>query len=138
MSDDASRFTFVHIDELGQGPGFRKVRQALGVTAFGVNAIVLPPGQEGFLHYHDVQDELYFVHRGRVTFEVNGETCELGPGGVCHVKSTTPRRMSNYGDEDAVVLAVGGKDGYVERDGHLVDPERDLERRAAFSRGEKS
>jgi len=96
MSDDASRFTFVHIDELGQGPGFRKVRQALGVTAFGVNAIVLPPGQEGFLHYHDVQDELYFVHRGRVTFEVNGETRELGPGGVCHVESTTPRRMSNF------------------------------------------
>ena len=138
MSDDASRFTFGHIDELGQGPGFRKVRQALGVTAFGVNAIVLPPGQEGFLHYHDVQDELYFVHRGRVTFEVNGETRELGPGGVCHVESTTPRRMSNYGDEDAVVLVVGGKGGYVERDGHLVDPERDLERRAAFSRGEKS
>ncbi len=138
MSDDASRFTFGHIDELGQGPGFRKVRQALGVTAFGVNAIVLPPGQEGFLHYHDAQDELYFVHGGRVTFEVSGETRELGPGGVCHVESTTPRRMSNYGDEDAVVLAVGGKGGYVERDGHLVDPERDLERRAAFSRGERS
>ena len=96
MSDDPSRFTFGQIDELGQGPGFRKVRQALGVTAFGVNAIVLPPGQEGFQHYHDVQDELYFVHRGRVTFEVNGETRELGPGGVCHVESTTPRRMSNF------------------------------------------
>jgi hypothetical protein len=31
-----------------------------------------------------------------------------------------------------VLLVVGGKDGYVERDGHLVDPERDLGRRQAF------
>jgi hypothetical protein len=31
-----------------------------------------------------------------------------------------------------VVLVVGGKDGYVERDGNLVDPDRDLERRKAF------
>ena len=35
-------------------------------------------------------------------------------------------------DDDLVVLVVGAKDGYVERDGHLVDPERDLERRQAF------
>ena len=51
------------IGEMGEGPGFRKVRRELGVTAFGVNAIIYPPGQEGFLHYHDEQDELYFVHR---------------------------------------------------------------------------
>jgi hypothetical protein len=30
------------------------------------------------------------------------------------------------------VLVIGGKDGYVERDGHLVDPERDLQRRIEF------
>ncbi|MGZ4354731.1 MAG: hypothetical protein ACXVZ4_14450, partial [Gaiellaceae bacterium] len=33
-----------------------------------------PPGHEGFLHYHDTQDELYFVHRGRVTYAVLTET----------------------------------------------------------------
>ena len=32
------------LDEMGDGPGFRKVRKELGVTAFGVNAVVLPPG----------------------------------------------------------------------------------------------
>jgi mannose-6-phosphate isomerase-like protein (cupin superfamily) len=121
------------LDELGDGPGFRKVRQALGVTAFGVNAIVFPPGQDGFLHYHDVQDELYFVHRGRARFQVGDETFELGPGGIVHVESTTPRKIANAGDEDLVVLAVGGKGGYVERDGHLVDP-ADAERRAAFGK----
>ena len=87
--------SFSSLDELGEGPGFRKVRSALGVTAFGVNLVVYPPGQEGFLHYHDEQDELYFVHSGRGIFEVDGETRELGPGGLCHVESTTPRRVTN-------------------------------------------
>ena len=31
---------------MGEGPGFRKVRKALGVEALGVNATVLPPGIE--------------------------------------------------------------------------------------------
>ena len=121
------------LDELGDGYGFRKVRRALGVTAFGVNAIVMPPGYEGFLHYHDTQDELYFVHRGRARFDVGDETREVGEGGLVHVESTTPRRFSNASEtEDLVVLVVGGKGGYVERDGQLVDPERDLPRRQAF------
>jgi len=38
---------FSSLDELGEGPGFRKVRAALGVTAFGINGIVLPPGHVG-------------------------------------------------------------------------------------------
>jgi mannose-6-phosphate isomerase-like protein (cupin superfamily) len=125
------------LDELGEGPGFRKVRQVLGVTAFGVNGIVYPPGQEGFLHYHDEQDELYFVHSGTASFEVDGEEFELGPGGLVHVESTTPRKISNRADEDLVLLVVGGKDGYVGRDGQLVDMERDLPRRQAFTSGEK-
>lgn len=124
---------FSSLDELGSGPGFRKIRQALDVTAFGVNAIVMPPGHDGFLHWHDVQDELYFVHRGRVRVEVEGEIRDVGEGGVFHVESTTPRKVSNPFDEDAVLLVVGGKDGYVERDGHMVDP-ADIDRRAAFGK----
>ena len=126
-------YAFSSIDELGNGYGFRKVRRALGVTAFGVNAIVMPPRFVGFLHYHDTQDELYFVHRGTARVEVGDEVRELGPGGLLHVESTTPRRVSNAGDEDLVLLVVGGKGGYVERDGHMVDP-ADIERRAAFGR----
>jgi mannose-6-phosphate isomerase-like protein (cupin superfamily) len=126
-------YAFSSLDELGEGPGFRKIRQPLGVTAFGVNAIVYPAGESGFLHYHDMQDELYFVHRGRVLVEVEGETRELGAGGLFHVESTTPRKLSNPFEEEAVIFAVGGRGGYVERDGHLVDP-ADAERRASFSR----
>ena len=126
-------YAFSSLDELGEGPGFRKVRAALGVTAFGINGIVMPPGHDGFLHWHDTQDELYFVHRGRVEVEVDGETRVLGEGGFFHVESTTPRKVSNPFDEDAVLLAIGGKDGYVERDGHMVD-EADIARRASFGK----
>jgi mannose-6-phosphate isomerase-like protein (cupin superfamily) len=126
-------FAFSSLDELGDGYGFRKIRSPLGVTAFGVNALVYPPAYEGVNHYHDTQDELYFVHSGKVRVEVEGETRDLGPGGLFHVESTTPRKISNPFDEDAVVFVVGGKDGYVDRDGHLVDPD-DAERRASFGK----
>jgi mannose-6-phosphate isomerase-like protein (cupin superfamily) len=125
-------YAFGSLDELGEGYGFRKIRSALGVTAFGVNAIVYPPGGEGILHYHDTQDELYFVHRGTARFEVDGEVRELGPGGLCHVESTTPRKVSNAGEDDLVLVIVGGKGGYAGRDGQLVNPD-DLERRRNFS-----
>jgi uncharacterized cupin superfamily protein len=124
-------YSFGSIDELGEGYGFRKVRRALGVRAFGVNAIVMPAHFEGFNHWHESQDELYFVHSGTARFEVDGDVRELGPGGLVHVESTTPRKVSNGGNDDLVLLVVGGKDGYVERDGHLVDS-ADAERRAAF------
>ncbi len=128
-----SGYSFTTLEELGDDYGFRKVRRALGVTAFGVNALVMPPGFPGFHHWHDNQDELYFVHRGRARVEVGDEVHELGEGGLLHVESTTRRTVSNASDsEDLVLLVVGGKDGYVERDGHLVDPERDLARRQAF------
>ena len=128
-----SGYAFGSLDELGEGYGFRKVRGPLGVTAFGVNLIVMPPGFEGFLHYHDKQDELYFVHRGRARVDVGGETREVGEGGLIHVEAAVHRRISNASDsDDLVLLVLGGKDGYVERDGHLVDMERDLPRRQAF------
>jgi mannose-6-phosphate isomerase-like protein (cupin superfamily) len=123
------------LDELGDGYGFRKIRAPLGVTAFGANAVVMPPGYEGFDHFHDTQDELYFVHRGTARFVVDGEERLVGEGGVVHVESTTPRKYSNASEtDDLVLLIVGGKGGYVERDGHLVDPERDLERRKVTGR----
>ena len=129
---------FSSLDELGESYGFRKIRGALGVTAFGVNAIVYPPGYEGFHHFHDLQDELYFVHSGEARMEADGEVRTLGPGGLMHVESTTPRRVSNASaTEDLVLIVVGGKDGYVERDGHMVD-EADVERRASFGRSEST
>ena len=123
------------LGELGDGYGFRKIRGPLGVTAFGVNALVYPPGAEGVGHFHDTQDELYFVHQGTARFEFDDGERTVGPGGLVHVESTTQRKVSNAGDDDLVLVIVGGKGGYVERDGHAAS-EADLERRKAIARGE--
>jgi mannose-6-phosphate isomerase-like protein (cupin superfamily) len=118
-------YAVAHLADLGEGPGFRKVRKPLGVTAFGVNAIVLPPSYETGSHYHDEQEELYFVHSGRVEFVFgDGSTQQLGPGGIARVDAATHRKVRNLSDsEDAVYLVVGGKDGYVGRDGKLAPDE---------------
>ena len=114
-------YAFGTIDGLGDGV-FRKVRRELGVTAFGVNVLVIPSGVEARPHFHEEQDELYFVHAGRARFALPSESSELGPGGLCHVESTTPRQITSIGDEDLVMLVVGAKDGYVGRDGQPADP----------------
>ena len=127
-------YAVADVDALGEGPGFRKIRQGLGVTAFGVNAIELPPGVETSSHYHDEQEELYFVHRGRIEIRFgDGSKHLLGPGGLARVDAQTVRGIANVGEEPALYVIVGGKDGYVGRDGQLVNPD-DLERRQLLGR----
>jgi mannose-6-phosphate isomerase-like protein (cupin superfamily) len=123
-------YTVSSLGELGEGYGFRKVRAALGVTAVGVHASVFPPRYVRPNPFHDRQDELYFVHRGTATFTFD-ETDErvVEAGGLVHVEASTHRQISNRTDDDLTLLIVGGKDGYVDRDGHLVNPEIDLPRR---------
>jgi quercetin dioxygenase-like cupin family protein len=114
-----------HIDGLGEGYGFRKIRKGLGVTAFGMNAIVLPPGYETGRHFHDEQEETYFVHRGTIEMEFgDGSRHTLPAGGLARVDAATVRRIRNASaDDDAVYVIVGGKDGYVGRDGRLPEGE---------------
>ncbi|HTR72242.1 MAG TPA: cupin domain-containing protein [Solirubrobacteraceae bacterium] len=113
-----------NLDDLGDGPGFRKVRKGLGVTAFGVNAIVMPPGIESGFHYHDVQEELYFVHKGEIEIEFgDGSVQLLRAGGLARVDAATVRKIRNRGETDAVYLIAGGKDGYVGRDGRVPEGE---------------
>jgi uncharacterized cupin superfamily protein len=112
------------LDALGDGPGFRKVRKGLGVSAFGVNAIVMPPGIESGFHYHDEQEELYFVHRGTIEIEFgDGVVQRLGEGGLARVDAGTHRKIRNPGEVDAVYLIAGGKDGYIGRDGRVPEGE---------------
>jgi quercetin dioxygenase-like cupin family protein len=110
------------LEDMGDGYGFRKIRQELGVTAFGINALVLPPGYQTGVHYHDQQEETYFVHRGEVEFRFgDGTTHLLGAGGAVRVDASTHRGLRNAGQDDAIVVVAGGKDGYVGRDGRPGD-----------------
>lgn len=113
------------LDAIGEGYGFRKVRKQLGVTEFGVNVIVLPPGYETGAHLHDRQQELYFVHRGAIEIEFgDGSKHEIREGGAARVDASTSRKIRNASDsEDAAYLVVGADGGYVGRDGKLAEGE---------------
>ena len=113
-----------HIDRMGDAYGFRKVRRELGVDAFGVNAICIPPGYETGRHFQDEQEELYFCHRGTIEMSFgDGSAHVLDPGGAARVDPSTVRKIRNVGDGDAVYVIVGGKDGYVGRDGRVPEGE---------------
>jgi uncharacterized cupin superfamily protein len=115
-------YAVAHLDDLGDGPGFRKIRSELGVTAFGINAIVLPPGYESNRHSHERQEEVYFVHRGRIAMLFgDGTTHVLEEGGLARVDASTVRSLKNVGTGEAVYVCVGGAGGYVGRDGVVAD-----------------
>src|SRR5919112_1421547 len=97
-----------NISALGEGGGFRKIRQALDI-----NVVVIPPEFAGRRHYHYDQEETYFIHQGHCELEFGDDSVHrLGPGGIARVDPATVRRIRNVGDEDLVYLAVGAKDGY--------------------------
>jgi len=122
MSASGEGWSTATLDDMGDGPGFRKVRKQLGVEAFGANAIVLPPGIETGFHWHDTQDELYFVHQGEIEMEFNdGERQRLAAGSFAHVTAPVHRKIKNVGDGDAIYLIVGAHDGYVGRDGRAPE-----------------
>jgi uncharacterized cupin superfamily protein len=110
------------LTDLGEGPGFRKVRSALGVTAFGVNAVVLPPSWVTPRHAHERQEELYLVLDGEIEFDLDGSRHTLGPGGLVRADPRTMRSLRNTSDTaEATYFCVGGADGYVGRDGVRPD-----------------
>jgi quercetin dioxygenase-like cupin family protein len=111
-----------NLELLGEGYGFRKIRSGLDVKELGVNAIVMPPGYETAGHYHDKQEELYSVHRGRIAISFgDGTTHELSAGGLARVDASTVRSIKNVGEGDAVYVIVGAKGGYVGRDGRTAE-----------------
>jgi mannose-6-phosphate isomerase-like protein (cupin superfamily) len=110
------------LDDFGDWYGFRKVRRALDVSAFGINALVRPAGYETKWHYHDVQEEVYFVHKGEIEMCFrDGTAHRLGPGAFVRVSAATPRRIRILGPEDTIYICAGGDDGYVGHDGRTPE-----------------
>jgi mannose-6-phosphate isomerase-like protein (cupin superfamily) len=117
-------YALAHLDGIGEGPGFRKVRRELDVKAFGVNAVVLPAGYSSGFHFHDLQEETYVVLSGTGEMEFgDGRRFGIAPGVVARVDAETSRRVHNTGDGDLTFICFGGKDGYVGRDGRMPDDE---------------
>ena len=64
------------------------------------------------------------MHSGIVEMRFeDGTTHRMEPGTAARVDAATVRGVANVGDEDAVILVAGGKDGYIGRDGRLPEGE---------------
>jgi mannose-6-phosphate isomerase-like protein (cupin superfamily) len=93
------------------------LRRRLGVSSFGLNQLVLQPGQRGRIHRHDRQEEVYLVLEGRLDLLVEGEPVELAQGELVRVPPRLRRQLVNRGPGRMVVLALGGDGEHEGRDG---------------------
>ncbi len=99
------------------GERFLPLRRHLGVSSFGMNQIVLQPGQRGRIHRHQRQEEVYVVLEGQLTLLLEGQESELGQGELIRVAPQVRRQLVNRGPGRVVLLALGGAEEHRGRDG---------------------
>jgi mannose-6-phosphate isomerase-like protein (cupin superfamily) len=101
---------------------FVPLRRQLGVTSFGLNQILLRPGQRGRIHRHRDQEEVYLVLAGTLTLIIEGEPREFGQGELVRVAPLLRRQIVNRRPgEDLLLLALGGAGEHVGRDGEAFE-----------------
>ena len=111
-------YSIAHVDKLeggGPGGGFHFVRRELGVEAFGINWIELPPGAEGYEHdeANSGQEEVNVCVRGSGVYRVEGEEVPMRVGTFLRFDPETTR-VPVAGPEGMTLLAVGARRGSYE------------------------
>ena len=111
-------YSRVNVHELeGAGPGgaFRFVRRELGVEAFGINWVELPPDAEGREHDESSsgQEEVNVVVRGSGVYRVDGEEVSVREGDFLRFDPETTR-CPVAGRNGMTLLAVGAPRGAYE------------------------
>src|SRR3954468_12092147 len=101
----------------GTDERFVPLRRQLGVTSFGVNQIILQPGQRGRIHRHARQEEVYLVLEGTLTLLIDGEESVLERGELVRVAPDLRRQLVNKGPGVLSLLALGGSGEHEGRDG---------------------
>ena len=96
---------------------FVRLRAELGVTSFGLNQIVLRPGQRGRIHRHERQEEVYLVLDGTLSLLVEGEESDHERGELIRVAPGVRRQLVNRGPTNLHLLAIGGSGEHEGRDG---------------------
>jgi mannose-6-phosphate isomerase-like protein (cupin superfamily) len=98
----------------------RRARATLGVSAWGMQVLTLPPGWDGYPeHTHDAtafdpdQEEVYVPLAGSATLVAGDERFELVPGMMARVGPEQPRRILP-GPDGIRFLALGGRPGAFE------------------------
>jgi mannose-6-phosphate isomerase-like protein (cupin superfamily) len=125
--DDGVAYTRLDLDAPER---FVALRRELGVSTFGMNLIVLRPGQQGRIHRHERQEEVYLVLEGTLTLAVEGEERALGPGELARVAPAVRRRLMNRGGERVALIALGGAEPHEGRDGVAYESWEDTEGRS--------
>jgi mannose-6-phosphate isomerase-like protein (cupin superfamily) len=94
---------------------FKRARAELGVEAFGMQVLDLPPNLDQFPehdHAESGQEEVYVVLRGRGEVEIDGERHAIDPDTIVRVGAQAKRKLIT-GEEPMRVLALGGVPGGV-------------------------
>lgn len=107
--------------DLGTGDRFVALRRQLGVTSFGINQIVLRPGQRSRIHRHQHQEEVYLVLEGSLTLMIEAEESELGEGELVRVAPNLRRQLVNRGPGRLVLIALGGAGEHQGRDAEAFE-----------------
>jgi uncharacterized cupin superfamily protein len=90
----------------------RPLSDLFGLTNFGVNITVVPPGAVSALrHAHSRQDEFVYVISGTLTLHTDEGETELACGMCAGFKagSGNAHRLLNKGSQEAVYLEVGDR-----------------------------
>jgi tetratricopeptide (TPR) repeat protein len=111
-------YAVAHLDEIEElGTGrvpYRPVRHRFGITAFGVNSWTGREAGDRILNEHDeagvAEEELYFVHRGRARFELDGEPV-AAPAGTFVFAPPGVTRTAFAEEPGTTILAIGGTPG---------------------------
>jgi mannose-6-phosphate isomerase-like protein (cupin superfamily) len=99
--------------EAGFGGGFVKARAELGVTAFGMQVIQLPPDYADYPehdHAESGQEEVFVALSGSGWMEVAGERVELDAETMVRVAAETRRKVF-AGPKGLRMLGIGGCPG---------------------------
>jgi uncharacterized cupin superfamily protein len=115
--------------DLGTDERFQRLRQQLGVTTFGINLLVLQPGQVMRIHRHERQEEVYLVLEGELTLLVEREEHRLAQGALVRVAPDVRRQLLNRGPVRVALLALGGASDHDGRDGQAYGSWEDSESR---------
>jgi uncharacterized cupin superfamily protein len=89
---------------------WQALNAGLGVTAFGINAIVCDPGESIDTEHDETdsgQEEAYIVVAGRAEFRIGSEVTEAGPGTVIAVADTGVTRSFRALDPGTRIVCVG-------------------------------
>jgi uncharacterized cupin superfamily protein len=112
------RVAFAKLDPDAHEHRFRRLRQELGVSTFGINLLVMEPGQRSRIHRHERQEEVYLVIAGELTLLIDdAEEHTLGVGDLARVEPAVRRQLVNRGSDRLQLLALGGHGEHQGRDG---------------------